>query len=206
MAPIRWSSLPGAPLSRALLGGFLALALTAAPAAAELSSVDAYGGQAQVLGKPVHRHVKAGGSGTQGAGGGSDRSAGASGSQTAGGGSSETSAGSGSHTGGGANATTPATTGAVNGASSQTAGGGTGGRSAGGNGGAAGGAGSSMSAGGTSGAAGGGQSPPVALADSAAVSDGSLSLSSLDVFLLIVLCAGLVGVGVLLRRWSRQAR
>lgn len=196
MAPIRWSSCGGAPPAWALLGGCLALALPAAPAAAELSSVDAYGGQAQVLGKPVHRHVKSGSSGTQGSRAGSGRSAGASGSQTAGGGSSETSVGSGSHSGGGSISTTHVTTGSANGASSHTGSGGTGGN----------GAGSSTSTGPTSGAAGAGQSPPVALADSAAVSDGSLSLSSLDVLLLVALCAGLVGVGVLIRRWSRQAR
>jgi hypothetical protein len=56
-----------------------------------------------------------------------------------------------------------------------------------------------------SGASGGGQSPPIAVANAAEVSDGSLSLSALDVLLLVAVFVGLGGVGVVIRRWSRQA-
>jgi hypothetical protein len=187
-----------------LLGGCLALALTAAPAGAELSSVDAYGGQAQVLGKPVHRHVAPGGSGTQGSGRESGQSAGTTGSGTGGGGSAGSPSGSGSHASTGSSSATPTTPGASNsvaGAGASNAAG-----DSGGTGGHGGDSGASITrTGGASGATGGGQSPPIALVNSADVSDGSLSLSALDVLLLIVVFAGLAGVGVLMRRWSRQS-
>jgi hypothetical protein len=196
-------------LAGALLGGCLALVPTAVPASAELSSVDAYGGQAQVLGKPVHRHAAPGGSSsTKGSGSGGEQGTGASGSQ-AGGGSAGSSPGSGAHPSTSPSAgssagthTTPSASNSVSGAgASNAAGGRSGGTS--GHGGGGGGA-SSTTAGGVSGAAGGGGSPPIALANSAAVSDGSLSLSALDVLLLVVVFAGLAGVGVLIRRWSRE--
>ncbi len=56
MAPIPRYSNRRRWFTKALLGSCLALAPAAVPASAELSSVDAYGGQAQVLGKPVHHH------------------------------------------------------------------------------------------------------------------------------------------------------
>jgi cobalamin biosynthesis Mg chelatase CobN len=196
-------------LAGTLLGGCLALVLTAAPASAEISSVDAYGGQAQVLGKPVHRshHHRAAGRSpeTRGSRVKDGHGAGASGAQTGDGGSSASSSSS----------VSPATSTSTAGSSSQasTAPSGShasptpgsadpssgpgGGSSAGGHRGAAGAAASEAS--------GAGQSPPIASANVADVSDGSLSLSALDVLLLVVVCAGLAGIGVLIRRWSRQA-
>jgi hypothetical protein len=177
-----------------LLGGCLALVLAAAPASAELSSVDAYGGQAQVLGKPVHRHVAAGGSGARGHGHESGPSAASTGSQS-GGGSAGSPSGSGSHATTGSSSGTPATPSGSHGAAGA------------GEGSAAGGHGGGAGATGTGGASAvaGGQSPPIALATSAEVSNGSLSLSALDVLLLAVVFAGLVCVGVLIRRSSRQS-
>jgi hypothetical protein len=46
------------PTIGAILMVAAAAALVAAPASAEVSSVDAYGGQAAVLGKPAHRHSR----------------------------------------------------------------------------------------------------------------------------------------------------
>jgi hypothetical protein len=207
MSPIRWFSHRGPLFGRMLLGGCLVLVLTAAPASAELSSVDAYGGQAQVLGKPVHRHVAPQGSGTQSAGRGGEQSAGTTSSASAGGGSAGgSSSSSGSHSSTGSSSATPTTPSAANGATgasaSSAAGGGSGGPNGHGDGSGA----SPAGTDGASGAAGGAQSPPIALADSAEVSHGSLSLSSLDVLLLVIVFAGLAGVGVLIRRWSRQSQ
>jgi hypothetical protein len=207
MAPIRWFVHRGPQFGWTLLGGCLALILTAAPAMAELSSVDAYGGQAQVLGKPVHRHAAAKHStGAQSAGRESGQSAGTSGSQ-AGGGSAGSASGAGSHADVGSRSGAPATpdgsssAAGTNGGNAASAGSGRGAGSHGhGHGSPAGAAGT----GGSAGASGAGQSPPIAAANAADVSDGSLSLSALDVLLLVVVCLGLAGVGVLIRRWSRQ--
>jgi hypothetical protein len=171
------------------------LVLAPAPASAELSSVDAYGGQAQVLGKPVHRHVAAGGSSAQGRGHESGRSAATAGSQSDGG-SPGSPSGSGSNATTGSSSGAPATPSGSHGATGE----GGGSTASGGGPGSAG----ATGAGGASGVA-GGQSPPIALATSAEVSDGSLSLSALDVLLLAVVFAVLVCVGVLIRRWSRQS-
>jgi hypothetical protein len=195
MAPIRWFSHRGPRLGGVLLGGCLAFVLTAAPAAGAISSVDAYGGQAQVLGKPVHRHGAATGSTpARGSGRAGGQGAGASGAQ-AGGGSAGLSPGSGSNSTAGSGSGTPT----ASSGSHSAAGAGSG--AAGGGGGGAGAAGT----GGASGASGAGHSPPIAAANLADVSEGSLSLRALDVLLLVAVAAGLVGVGVLIRRSSRQS-
>jgi hypothetical protein len=208
MAPIRWLSHHGPWFAGTLLGGCLALALTAAPASAEISSVDAYGGQAQVLGKPVHHHPRAAGgsSGARDSGRESGQSTGASGSDAGGGGSAGSSSGSVSHSTSGSSSGAPATPNHPHGANpagggSTTGGGGGSGAGSHGGGATAGAAGT----GGASGASGTGQSPPIAAANVAEVSNGSLSLSALDVLLLLAVFVGLAGVGVLIRRWSRQA-
>jgi hypothetical protein len=205
-------------LAGTLLGGCLALVLTAAPASAEISSVDAYGGQAQVLGKPVHRshHHRAAGRSpeTRGSRVKDGHGAGASGSQTPGGGSSASSPSSMSHS------TSTSSSSSTAGSSSRasTAPGGSDASPNAGGGGAASGASASKTggrsaaaagaaaAGGASGAAATGQNPPIAAANVAEVSNGSLSLSALDLLLLVVVCAGLAGIGVLIRRWSRQVQ
>ncbi|HEY2283320.1 MAG TPA: hypothetical protein VGH60_07210 [Solirubrobacteraceae bacterium] len=183
-------------LAGALLGGCLALVLTAAPAAiAELSSVDAYGGQAQVLGKPVHRHAAANGSkSARGSSGAHGQSAGATGSE-AGGESGQSSSGS---SAAGSNA--PASSGSKP-LTTASGAAGTGASSA--HGGHAG----AHRAGTHRGVTAAGQNPPIAAANLADVSNGSLSLSALDILLLVAVFAGLAGVGVLIRRWSqRQAQ
>jgi hypothetical protein len=153
-----------------LLGAGVALLLTAAPAAAEISSVDAYGGQAQVLGKPVRHRVRAQGTtkvqGSNPAGppasSGSSSAAGAG----PGGAKSVVGGGKGNGGGGGVSASRPES---------------------------------------SSSAAAGGQSPSIAATEVADRSVGSLSLSGLDVLLLVVIFVGLLGVGVLIRRLARQA-
>jgi hypothetical protein len=199
MAPIRWFSHGGRQFGWMLLGGCLALALAAAPASAELSSVDAYGGQAQVLGPPVHRHGAAGGSSARGHGHEGGRSAATTGSQS-GDGSAGSPSGSGSNATTGSSSGAPATPSGSHGATGE----GEGSTASGGGPGSAGGGAGATGAGGASGVA-GGQSSPIALATSAEVSNGSLSLSALDALLLAVVFAGLVCVGVLIRRWSRQS-
>ena len=203
MAPIRWFVHRGPRFGWTLLGGCLALILTAAPAAAELSSVDAYGGQAQVLGKPVHRHgAGTGSTGAQGSGRG--QSTGASGS--AAGGSSGSAAGSGSSFTPGAGSGAPTTPSRSNSAAGAGGGNTTGGGERGGAGGHGGGSGTrAAGAGSSAGASGGVPSPPIAAANAADVSDGSLSLSALDMLLLAAVFVGLACVGVLIRRWSRQS-
>jgi hypothetical protein len=202
MAPIRWFSPHGSWLARTLLGGCIAVLLTAAPASAEISSVDAYGGQAQVLGKPIHHHHRAAGgsSGAQGSGRESGNSTGTSGSAAGGGGSAESSSGSMSHSTSGPSSGAPST---PNGShSANDAGGGN--TTGGGGGGGAGSHGGATTADAASGASGTGQSPPIAAANVAEVSNGSLSLSALDVLLLVAVFIALASVGVLIRRWSRQ--
>jgi hypothetical protein len=108
------------------------------------------------------------------------------------------SAGSHSSTGSGSPATS-ASKGTAGAGESSAAGGGAGGEASGS------GAGANSAGAGVSGAAGGAQSPPIALSESAEVSHGSLSLSALDVLLLVILFAGLAGIAVLIRRWSRQS-
>jgi hypothetical protein len=177
-----------------LLGGCLALVLTAAPAAAELSSVDAYGGQAQVLGAPV-RHQRAPGAstGARGSGRGSAQSTPASGSEP-GGESTGSSSSPGSHPTAGSGAPIASGSNGARGVGGDNGAGESHGRGAG-----------AAGTGGASGASGAGQSPPIAAANVADVSDGSLSLSALDVLLLAAVCVGLAGVGVLIRRSSRQS-
>ncbi|MGA8362943.1 MAG: hypothetical protein WB709_00305 [Solirubrobacteraceae bacterium] len=209
MAPIRRSPHHGRWLGAALLGCYLALVPMAVPASAELSSVDAYGGQAQVLGKPIHHHHRTTGKspGVQGAGRESGHSGGATGSQAGGGssGPSGSSPGSVSHSTAGAGSGGPTTPSSANGApkagSGNTASGADAGSGGNHHGGAVAGA---VGVAGASGVSAAGQSPPIAAANVADVSDGSLSLSALDVLLLVVVFAGLAGVGVLIRRWSRQ--
>ncbi len=187
-----------------LLGGFFALVLTAAPATAELSSVDAYGGQAQVLGKPVHRHVQGGGSSAQGSGQAGGQGNKTSGSQTTSSGSAQGSSGSGSNASTGSSSTTSTASSSSGGAYGTNGGNSTAGAGGGSHGGGGGGA-SSTSVNGSSSGSASGQSPPIALANSAAVSDGSLSLSTLDVLALLAVIAGLIAVGVLVRRFSRPS-
>jgi hypothetical protein len=158
------------------LAGTVSLALIvaaalAAPAVAESSSIDAYGGQAAVLGKPVHRHHHA--PGTQPSRGPS---------------TTEEEGASGGAAG-------------VAGAGARAGGGGSGGGAAPGAHGASGhGAGGVAASPRTAAHAGGGPSEPVAL--STRSTDGSLSLSGLDVLLLCLLLACLLGAGVLIRRLS----
>lgn len=188
----------GRCLGGGLLGGCLALVLTAGPAVAELSSVDAYGGQAQVLGKPIHRHVRSGGSPAQGSGREGGQGAGTSGSQAGGGGTASSGSGSHASTSGAGTSATPSAAGGAAGGGAASQGSGAENAHRGGNGA------TSTTANGASGALAGAQGRPVALADSAAVSNGSLSLSALDVLLLLAVFAGLAAVGVGIRRWSRQ--
>jgi hypothetical protein len=140
-----------------LLGAGVALLLTAAPAAAEISSVDAYGGQAQVLGKPGRHRVRAQGT---------TKVQGSLGAAGPGGAKSVVGGGKGNGGGGGVSASRPES---------------------------------------SSSAAAGGQSPSIAATEVADRSVGSLSLSGLDVLLLVVIFVGLLGVGVLIRRLARQA-
>jgi cobalamin biosynthesis Mg chelatase CobN len=152
-----------------LVGVSVVLLLTAAPATAEISSADAYGGQAQVLGKPV-RHRAHGMAKTQ------------SSNQTG----SPASSGSGAATGAGPGGSQGVVGGRGNGTGT--------------------GMGMGMGASepaGSSGSAGGAQSPPIAAAEVA--DQGSLSLSGLDVLLLVAILVGLFGVGVLIRRLARQS-
>jgi hypothetical protein len=210
MAPMRRSFDRRRWLGGPLCGCCLALVIMAAPASAELSSVDAYGGQAQVLGKPVHHHAASNGakraSGSSGAHG--QQGAGTTGSG-AGGEPGQSSSGSQSHAAAssGASATsdsgTSTTSSGTAGTSGHNAAGDRTGHRAGGHPGVA--TGAAVGAGAASGSA-SGQSPPIAATNLADVSDGSLSLSALDVLLLLVLCAGLTAVGVLIRRWSRQSQ
>jgi len=187
-----------------LVGGYLALVLTAVPAAGEISSVDAYGGQAQVLGPPVHRHGAASGStGTQGSRRAGGQSTGATGSQ-AGVGSAESSSGSGSHATPGSSSGAPTTPSGSNSAPGAGAGNGASGDVGSGAGSRDGAAATAAGTGG-SGASGAGQSPAIAAANVADVSNGSLSLSALDVLLLVAVFIALAGVGVLIRRSSRQS-
>jgi hypothetical protein len=211
MAPMLRFSERGRWLGGALFGSCLALVLVAAAASAELSSVDAYGGQAQVLGKPVHHRAASNGAkrapgssgahgqqgtGTSGSGGGGESSRSPSGSES----HATTGSGAPATSGSGTSTTSSATAGA---SGHNPAGGDRTGHRAGGHSGAA--AGAAVGVGVASGAA-SGQSPPIAATNLADVSEGSLSLSALDVLLLLVLAAGLTGVGVLLRRWSRQSQ
>lgn len=146
-----------------------ATVFAAAPALAESSSIDAYGGQAAVLGKPVHPHRAH----THGAGAGTGQES----STGAGGG-----AGSGGSAGPGAGAGLRAgSTGS--------------GASAGGSRGA--GAGGAVAGGGTN-----ANLSSVAVQSPDALG-GSLSLSALDVLLLLAILAGAVGVGVAIRRLGR---
>lgn len=205
MAAIRRFSHGRRRLGWTVLGGCLVLVLTAAPACAELSSVDAYGGQAQVLGKPVHHHRAAEGrsTGTQGSRRAGGQSTGATGSQ-AGVGSAESSSGSGSYATPGSSSgapTTPSGSNSAPGASASNDAGGGIGSGVGSRDGAA----ATAAGTGGSGASGGGQSPPIAAANVADVSNGSLSLSALDVLLLVAVFIALAGVGVLIRRSSRQS-
>jgi cobalamin biosynthesis Mg chelatase CobN len=154
-----------------LVGVSVVLLLTAAPATAEISSADAYGGQAQVLGKPV-RHRAHGTAKTQ------------SSNQTG----SPASSGSGAATGAGPGGSQGVVGGRGNGTGTGM------------------GMGMGMGASepaGSSGSAGGAQSPPIAAAEVA--DQGSLSLSGLDVLLLVAILVGLFGVGVLIRRLARQS-
>jgi hypothetical protein len=202
MARIRRSTRHRSQFVRTLLGGSLALTLVAAPASAELSSVDAYGGQAQVLGKPVHRHRTVAGS-PGGAGSRSGQGSGASGSEADARATAKPSSGPGSHEGSGA--TAPTRSGSST-ASNGTAGTGSSAGREGDAGARHGGEGAKGAvAVGISGASGGQQSGPIAAENLADVSNGSLSLSALDVLLLVVIFAGLAGVCVLIRRWSRQS-
>jgi hypothetical protein len=188
-----------------LVGGYLALVLTAVPAAGEISSVDAYGGQAQVLGPPVHRHGAASGStGTQGSRRAGGQSTGATGSQ-AGVGSAESSSGSGSHATPGSSSGAPTTPSGSNSAPGAAAGNGAVGGDESGAADSRDGAAAPVAGTGGSGASGAGQSPPIAATNVADVSNGSLSLSALDVLLLVAVFIALAGVGVLIRRWSRQS-
>jgi cobalamin biosynthesis Mg chelatase CobN len=150
-----------------LVGMAVALLLTAAPATAEISSADAYGGQAQVLGKPI-RHRAHGTAKTQ------------SSNQTG----SPASSGSGPAAGAGPGGSQGVVGGRGNGTGT--------------------GMGASKSAG-SSGSAGGAQSPPIAASEVADRPDGSLSLSGLDVLLLVAILVGLLGVGVLIRRLAHQS-
>jgi len=201
-------------LGAALPGVCLALIATAAPASAELSSVDAYGGQAQVLGKPVHRHraTSNGAAGDRSSSGVPRQHGAGTTNSRAGGGSAQSSSGSSSSAGSNAAAGSGAPVTSGSGTSTPSSGtAGAGGQNAAGGaraghharGHSAAGAGAAVGAGAASGSA-GGQSPPIAAANLADVSDGSLSLSALDVLLLVAVFLGLAGVGVLIRRWSRQ--
>lgn len=216
MVPMRLSFDRRRWLGGPLCAGCLALVVMVAPASAELSSVDAYGGQAQVLGKPVHHHAASNGAkrapgssgahGQQGAGTSASGSGGEPAQSSSGSGSgSNAAAGSGARVSSGTGAsTTPSGTA---GAGGQNAVGSTrAGHRRSGHSGAAAGHPAAVGAGATSGSANGQSSPPIAATNLADVSDGSLSLSALDVLLLLVLCAGLTGIGVLIRRWSQQAQ
>jgi hypothetical protein len=157
-----------------LLGAAAALVLAATPAAAEVSSVDAYGGQAQVLGKPVRHRVEVHGT---------TRAQGSNQARPPTGLGSSSAAGSGSATGSAAGA------------------GGTKGGAGGGMGRGAGASGGSSNA---SGSAGGGHGSAIVATEVADRSDGSLSLSGLDVLLLVAILVGLLGVSVLIRHLARQ--
>jgi hypothetical protein len=143
-------------------------ALAAVPAAAEISSVDAYGGQAAVLGAPVHRHhVKTQGSqGRSGGGSGAGAHTGAAASGSFRGPTSSSTAGSSRGAAGGMGTVAPGHTGTGVAAQSRTAG-------------------STIAPG--------------------SEADSSLSLSGLDVFVLVAMLACLVGTGVLMRRLGRRA-
>lgn len=139
--------------------------LAAAPAAAEVSSVDAYGGQAAVLGKPHHKHTSRVVHGGEASAGGEQRSrSGAS--------------------GGGSSGSPPSSSG--RGGSS-----------------AARGAGSSGAGASAGGAAAAGTSGGAILAGS---SSGSLSLSALDVFLIVLVALVLAALAVAIRRLERPVR
>jgi hypothetical protein len=106
-------------------------ALTAAPAPAESSSVDAYGGQAAVLGKPGH-HGKRAGTPARGAGGGGETTEGRSTDQAGGAAGSGPNTGSGPGSGAGSagagGSSSSRSSGAASGAASGTRAGGTGGQ------------------------------------------------------------------------------
>ncbi len=152
-----------------LVGAGVILSLTAAPAAAEISSVDAYGGQAQVLGKPAHHRVRTHGT-TK-----------AQGSNQVG---PPASSGSSPPAGAGPD-------GAKGGVVGDAKGNGTGVGTA--------------RPDSSSATARGGQGSLIAATEVANRSGSSLSLSGLDVLLLVVIFLGLLGVGVLIRRLARQA-
>jgi hypothetical protein len=101
-----------------LLAGLLAVTI-AAPAGAESSSVDAYGGQAAVLGKPVHRHPHR--ANPSAAGAGQENATGTAG-LTGSGGSSGPGAGAGSRAGSPASAGSKRGAGAAGGAAAASAG------------------------------------------------------------------------------------
>jgi hypothetical protein len=163
-------------IANMLLAAGIGLALTAAPAAAEVSSVDAYSGQAAVLGAPRPHNHRAKVTANGGGGGGGAHSY----TGTAGSGSSQG----------------PPSGGAGGSSHGTTAGRGATGR----------GAGSSSASGGRAGTgvAATGQTADSTLA--AGEADGSLPLSALDVLLLFALLGCLSGVAVLMRRLDRHAQ
>jgi hypothetical protein len=165
-------------IAKTLLAASIGLALAAAPAAAEeASSVDAYSGQAAVLGAP-RPHSKQGKVPANGGGGN----------------------GGGAHTRAGGPASSGSSQGPSGGAggpsSGTTAGKGTPGKG--------GGASSASGKGDGTGVAATGQTADSTLSGGEA--SGSLSLSAPDVLLLLALLGCLLGVAVLMRRLGRHAQ